>query len=414
MMDAKGLNLCKRARPDTQLTIAVLCTKVKDSNKADWGKLAVRLMRHMSGAKRKRLTLSAGDPCCVKWHVDTSFAVHPDFKSRAGATVSFDDGKGAVQSISRKQKLDEKSSTEAELVGVDNMSVMMLWTKLFLEEQGYKIERNVPCQDNKNAVLLEEKGKKSSGNRTLALSICCFFMTDQVQKGNVIIKHCPTDDDVIGAFHTKPLQGKKFCVLLDSTILGIWTGTEQRLSLWRLQIAAARTQNPKQWHHQQDEQRTLLHRCESGSWRRGTTIESLSCMQMQDWWNQGMERKERPAKMPCMWQLLTLHEEWTVGESCDDCQERGCQSSHVILICNQRILASVAIAQLLEWGHKTGKADRCTHTRMNRLQVLGIDNFNSAVRRCFPLQGHQANEDAIAEDICIQEMGMKHCAAMHW
>jgi hypothetical protein len=34
-MVAKGQFLCKRARPDIQPTIAVLCTRVKDPNKAD-------------------------------------------------------------------------------------------------------------------------------------------------------------------------------------------------------------------------------------------------------------------------------------------------------------------------------------------------------------------------------------------
>jgi hypothetical protein len=99
--------------------------------------------------------------------VDTSFAVHPDYKSHAGATMSYRDGDGAVQSISRKQKLNTKSRTESELVGVDDVSVMILcWTKLFVEEQGYDINSNILYQDNKSAILLETNGKKSSGKRT--------------------------------------------------------------------------------------------------------------------------------------------------------------------------------------------------------------------------------------------------------
>ena len=163
-MVTKGLFLCKRARPDIQTTIAVLCTRVKGPNEADWGKL-VRLMKYLNGTKKKRLHLSAGNLRCIKWWVDASFAVHPGFKSHTGATMSFEDGKGVVQSISRKQKLNTKSSTEAELVGVDNVSVAILWTKLFLEAQGYKILKNILYQDNKSAILLEENGKKSSGNR---------------------------------------------------------------------------------------------------------------------------------------------------------------------------------------------------------------------------------------------------------
>ena len=177
----KGLFLCTQARPGIQPTIAVLCTRVKGPNKSDWQKL-IRLMKYLNGRQKRRLKLSAGDIRCIKWYVDTSFAVHPDYKSHTGTTMSFGDGDGAVQSISRKQKLNTRSSTEAELVGVDDVSVMILWTKLFLEAQGYKIEKNILYQDNKSAILLERNGKKSSGKRTRALNIRYFFMMDQVEK----------------------------------------------------------------------------------------------------------------------------------------------------------------------------------------------------------------------------------------
>jgi hypothetical protein len=217
MMVAKGLFLCKRARPDIQPTIAVLCTRVKDWNEADWGKL-VRLMKYLNGTKKKILTFSAGNLRCIKWYVEASFDVHPHFKSHAGTTMLFEDGKGAVQSISRKRKLNTKSSTAAERVGVDDISVMVLWTKLFLEAQGYEIEKNVLYQDNKSAIILEENGNESSGKRTRALNTRYFFLTDQVEKGNVIIEHCPTDE-MVGNFHTKPLQGETFGMLRDK-ILG--------------------------------------------------------------------------------------------------------------------------------------------------------------------------------------------------
>jgi hypothetical protein len=95
--------------------------------------------------------------------VDASFAVHLDYKSHTGAPMSYGDGDGAVQYISRKQKLNTRSSTESELVGVDGVLVMIIWTKLFLEEQGYDINSNIFYRDNKSAILLETNGKKSSG-----------------------------------------------------------------------------------------------------------------------------------------------------------------------------------------------------------------------------------------------------------
>ena len=65
-----------------------------------------------------------------------------------------------ICAMSRKQKLNTKSSTTAELVCADDATTMMLWTKLFMEEQGYKIEENVLYQDNKTAICgrrMEEK-----------------------------------------------------------------------------------------------------------------------------------------------------------------------------------------------------------------------------------------------------------------
>jgi hypothetical protein len=81
--------------------------------------------------REKVLRIRADDIHVVKWFVDAAFAVHPDFKSHTGAVMTM--GDGAIQSISRKQKLNTRSSTESELVGVDDVSVMVLWTKLFLE-----------------------------------------------------------------------------------------------------------------------------------------------------------------------------------------------------------------------------------------------------------------------------------------
>jgi hypothetical protein len=153
------------------------------------------------------LILSADDLQVIKWYVDASFAVHPDFRSHTGGVATF--GKGAPYSMSRKQKLNTRSSTEAELVGADDMSTMILWTKLFMEAQGYEIKKNILFQDNKSAILLETNGKKSSSKRTRALNIRYFFLTDQVEKGNLAIEYCPTDK-MVGDFMTKPLQGKRF------------------------------------------------------------------------------------------------------------------------------------------------------------------------------------------------------------
>ena len=111
--------------------------------------------------------------------------------------------------MSRKQKLNTRSSTEAELVGADDASQLILWTKLFLEEQGYQVTDNILYQDNQSAILLEKSGRRSSSKQTRALNIRYFFLTNQVEKGNLSIQYCPRDE-MIADFMAKPLQGRKF------------------------------------------------------------------------------------------------------------------------------------------------------------------------------------------------------------
>ena len=81
---------------------------------------------------------------------------------------------GAVQSMLRKQRLNTKSSMIAELVGANNVSTLILWTKLFIEVQGYEIKKNILFQDNKSTILLENNGKLSSSKQTRAVDIHYF------------------------------------------------------------------------------------------------------------------------------------------------------------------------------------------------------------------------------------------------
>jgi len=80
-------------------------------------------------------------------------------------------GRGAIASISAKQKVSTRSSAEAEVVGVDDSMGPVLWTRCFLEEQGCKVEDNVLLQDNQSAMCLETNGRASAGRRTRHMNI---------------------------------------------------------------------------------------------------------------------------------------------------------------------------------------------------------------------------------------------------
>ena len=118
-------------------------------------------------------------------------------------------GAGASMAMSKAHKLNTKSSTEAELVGVYDALPDILWGKSFLEAQGYKIEHNVLLQDNKSTILLATYGMMSSLEKTKHIRHRLFLIKDRVESGDVEIVYEPTSSmwcDIL----TKPKQGSVF------------------------------------------------------------------------------------------------------------------------------------------------------------------------------------------------------------
>jgi hypothetical protein len=108
---AKLLFLSKIARPDIQTAVAFLTTRVRLPDEGDCKKLA-RCMKYLRGTIDMPLTMEADDLSIVKRWVDALYGVHPDMKSHTGATMSI--GQGSIYSKSTRQKLNTKSSTEAD------------------------------------------------------------------------------------------------------------------------------------------------------------------------------------------------------------------------------------------------------------------------------------------------------------
>ena len=188
------------------VTIAFLCTCVREPTEDDWSKL-VRLIHYLNGTAELFPTLRADDTHLIRWYGDASFAVHQDMKSHTGVVMTM--GSGGIINVSRKQKMVSKSSMEAELIAGDDIANSVIWANYFIEAQGYRNDGTVLLQDNKSCMLLHNNGKASSSKRTRHLNIRYFFLADCIKKGKLTVEFCPTDE-MIAAYLTKQLQGEKF------------------------------------------------------------------------------------------------------------------------------------------------------------------------------------------------------------
>ena len=114
-----------------------------------------------------------------KW-VDVSYAVHSNIHSHTGGFISL--GCGMLYCRSSKKKLNAKDSNEAVLIGTSEYVLFNVWMVMFLEAQGYNINKNIIfqyIQITKNTA----KNRRyyctgNSGN----INICYFFVKDKVDK----------------------------------------------------------------------------------------------------------------------------------------------------------------------------------------------------------------------------------------
>jgi hypothetical protein len=213
---ARLLFAAKRARPDLQVAVAYLCTRVKSPNQSDYRKLT-RVIKYLRLTISIPLVLGWDSSGQLKWSVDASFAIHKDMRSHTGAVLSL--GQGALMSMSLKQKINTKSSTEAELVGVDDAMNFVEWIQLFVQQQIKSINDDsilrkigsdvVIQQDNTSTIQLVNNGQASSTKQTRHINIRYHYVTSKIKEGSIRVVYHPTKQ-MVSDYLTKPLQGSLF------------------------------------------------------------------------------------------------------------------------------------------------------------------------------------------------------------
>ena len=208
---AKLLWVMKRSRPDLEPAISFLSTRVAEPDMDDWDKLR-RVIRFINCTIDDERIIGADNLHTLLMWVDAAHAVHGDMRGHRGGVMSM--GLGVVHARSAKQKLNTKSTTESELVGLSKYLPYDIHFKMLMEHQGYTIKKNTGYQDNEAAIKMEKNGRNSCTGNSRHIDIRYFFVKDRVDKGELEIKYCNTKR-MLADFFTKPLQGLQFRLLRD-------------------------------------------------------------------------------------------------------------------------------------------------------------------------------------------------------
>ena len=164
----------KRSRPDLETTIGFLCTRVAKSDEDDWKKLR-RVIAYVKCTIDDIRIIGASSLSDIFTWIDAAYAVNPDMKSQTGGAMSL--GLGVLHAKGNKQKLNVKSSTEAELVANSDYIPYNIWLLMCMGMQGYVIKNNILYQDNQSTILMLKNGRNSYTGNSRHIHIRYFLLS---------------------------------------------------------------------------------------------------------------------------------------------------------------------------------------------------------------------------------------------
>jgi hypothetical protein len=208
---AKLLYLAKRTRPDILLAVSFLTTRVNHHHPTiqDLTKLQ-RIISYINATRELYLTLSANNNDSIQVYayvVDASHGSHANFKGHTGGIISI--GSGVVHAKSSKQKLNSKSSSETELIGLSDYSSQVLWTQHFITAQGYNLKPATIYQDNQSTMAMVRKVHPTAESTRRHILIRYYFIKHYIDDNQLNLEYLPTHL-MIADILTKSLQGTLF------------------------------------------------------------------------------------------------------------------------------------------------------------------------------------------------------------
>jgi hypothetical protein len=167
----------------------------------------MRVVRYLAGTPTIGLQFTASD-MQPRIYADASHSLHADGRGQGGVIITL--GSAPIFCRSFKIKSVTRSSSETELVALEDASTYVNWLHCLLKSLSINIKRPTPIfQDNKSTILIVHNG----GNFKRTKHLICkeSFVRERITRGEVELKYLPTTNmpaDIL----TKPVSKK---ILLD-------------------------------------------------------------------------------------------------------------------------------------------------------------------------------------------------------
>jgi hypothetical protein len=120
---------------------------------------------------------------------------------------------GTTLAISRKQKVLARSSTEAELIAIEEVLQYAIFARDLVSELTDSTIKVRVYEDNMSTIKLCNNGK-SNNISTKHIKKKYFVIKEYLDEGTVYLEHLSTED-MIADLLTKPIIGHRFVKLRD-------------------------------------------------------------------------------------------------------------------------------------------------------------------------------------------------------
>lgn len=195
--------LARFTRPDILFPVSYLATKSSAPTSKDFLRL-VKIAQYVRYTKARSIVFQ--EKCDLKLSIfcDASHLIHHDSKGHGGLIIML--GSSPVFWKSWKLKLVTRSSTESELVALEEATTYALWMKNLLQQITNKVEENpiTIFQDNLSTMAIVANGGTFSKSKHITARQ--MFIAQHVQAKDIQLKHCRSES-MAADMLTKPLSG---------------------------------------------------------------------------------------------------------------------------------------------------------------------------------------------------------------